>query len=86
MYNMKDLLILATVILLGIIYYRYSASKNPFMRKIALAMKITMLCLSLILAFINQDYLVIGGIAFGGRISVMILILIEIVDTIVDKK
>lgn len=49
-------------------------------------MKITMLCPSLILAFINHDYLVKGGIAFGGRISVMILILIEIVDAIVDKK
>ena len=40
-----------------------------------------------ILAFVNRDYIIIGdSLSFGGRTSVMLVILIEIVDAFVDKK
>lgn len=40
-----------------------------------------------ILVFVNRDYIIIGdSLSFGGRTSVILVILIEIVDAFVDKK
>ena len=48
--------------------------------------KIFLLSVSFILAFIEKDFIFIGGMTFGGKISVMMLALIEIVETFVDMK
>lgn len=52
----------------------------------AFFMKITLLMLSLILAFIGQEFILIGDLAFGGRTPVMVLVLIEIADAFIDRK
>ena len=49
-------------------------------------MKLFYLVLSFILAFIERDFITMGDLSFGGRSSVMILIIIEIVDAFIDKK
>ena len=40
--------------------------------------------LSLILAFTRKEFILIGDLAFGGRTSVMVLVLIEIADAFID--
>lgn len=82
----RNLFLLMTVIILGIFYYRLTVSRNPISKKYAFFIKIALLMLSFILAFCRQDFIVVGGLAFGGRISVMMLILIEIVDAFIDRK
>ena len=52
----------------------------------AFFMKITFLVLSLILAFTRKEFILIGDLAFGGRTSVMVLVLIEIADAFIDRK
>ncbi len=79
-------MILLIMLLSGFLYYKYSTAKNGMFRKYAFFIKISFLLLSFILAFLEQDTIIIGGFSFGGRISVMILIVIEIVDAIIDKE
>ena len=71
---------------IGDIYYGYSTSKSKEMQNIAFFMRISLLVLSLILAFTGKKFIFIGDLAFGGRTSVMILVLIEIADAFVDRK
>ena len=56
------------------------------LKEYAFFMKISLLILSFILAFTEKDFIVFGNLAFGGRISVIVLIIIEIVDAFVDRK
>lgn len=83
---LKNLYIVAIVLLMGLIYYKLSIAKNDFLKNYAFFMKIFLLILSFILEFVKQDYIAVGGLVFGGRTSVMMLVLIEIVDAFVDKK
>lgn len=83
---LKNLFIVIIVIFMGLFYYNLSISKNDILKNYAFYMKIVFLVLSFILAFVNQDFIVIGRLAFGGRTSVMMLVLIEIVDAFIDKK
>ena len=48
--------------------------------------KIFYLALSFLLAFTERDFITMGDFSFGGRTSVMILIILEIADSFVDKK
>lgn len=82
----QDLAVLIAVVLAGFMYYKFSISKQKALQQYAFMMKIFYLVLSLILAFGERDFIIIGDFAFGGRISVMLLIVIEIVDSFVDKK
>ena len=83
---MRSLAILMVVMYSGVLYYIFSMSKSIMFNRYAFLMKLFYLLLSFILAFVQQDQIVIGELAFGGRASVMILILIEIMDTFIDKK
>ena len=82
----RNLVILATVLFFGRVYYKLSISESKEMKQYAFFMKISFLVLSFILAFVQRDFIRIGDMALGGRTSVMILIIIEIVDAFIDKK
>ena len=83
---LRNFFILMSAMFIGGIYYGYSTSKSKEMQNIAFFMKISLLVLSLILAFTGKEFIFIGGLAFGGRTSVMVLVLIEIADAFVDRK
>jgi len=83
----KDLVVLGVVLFLGFFYYKFSISNVNDAKNMAFMIKIFLLILSFVLAFVEKDYIKVGeSLAFGGRSSVMILILFEIVDAFVDKK
>ncbi len=82
----RNIFILFVVLFMGFIYYRFSASKSKEAKRLAFFMKITLLILSLILAFFEKEFIIIGDLAFGGRTPVMVLIVIEIVDAFIDRK
>lgn len=83
---LRNLFILLTAIVMGFFYYKFSISKSKDAQNMAFFMKITLLVLSLILAFIGQEFILIGDLAFGGRTPVMVLVLIEIADAFIDRK
>lgn len=83
---LRSLIVLGAVLLFGLMYYYFSISRNETFKQLAFFMKIFYLILSFILAFVKQDSIIIGDLAFGGRAAVMILIMIEIVDSFIDKK
>lgn len=83
---LRNFFILMSVMFIGSIYYGYSTSKSREMQNVAFFMKISLLVLSLILAFTGKEFIFIGGLAFGGRTSVMVLVLIEIADAFVDRR
>lgn len=83
---LQNLIILLTAIVMGIFYYKFSISRSKDAQNIAFFMKITLLVLSLILAFTRQEFIIIGDLAFGGRTPVMVLVLIEIADAFIDRK
>lgn len=83
---LRNLFILLTAMFMGIVYYKFSISKSKDAQNMAFFMKITFLALSLILAFTRQEFILIGDLAFGGRTSVMVLVLIEIADAFIDRK
>ena len=83
---LRNLFILATVLFFGRFYYKMSISKSKEMKQYAFFMKMFFLVLSFILAFIEREFIIIGELSFGGRTSVMILIIIEIVDAFIDKR
>ena len=68
------------------LHHRARLAIKPGITGIAFFMKISLLVLSLILAFTGKEFIFIGGLAFGGRTSVMVLVLIEIADAFVDRK
>ncbi len=80
--SFKDLIIFLVFIFFMFMYY-WALKNKPEM---GLLVKITYLILTLVLAFIHQDYIIIGSMAFGGRLPVMTLIGIEIVDAITEWK
>ena len=82
----RNIFILFVVLFMGFIYYRFSVSKSKEAKQLAFFMKITLLVLSLILAFFEKEIIIIGDFAFGGRTSIMLLIVIEIVDAFIDRK
>jgi len=82
----KNLFVLIVVLFSGWIYYRYSISKTERFREYAFIMKIFFLAVSFMLAFFKCDYIIMGDFTFGGRPSILILIIIEIVDAFIDKK
>ena len=87
MYMLKDLISLGAVILSGFLYYIFSSSKVKDAKDIAFTMKMVLLIMPFILAFVECDYITIGdGFVFGGRTSVMMLIMLEIIDAYIDKK
>ena len=83
---LRNLFILLTAMFMGIIYYKFSISKSKDAQNMAFFMKVTFLVLSLILAFTRKEFILIGDLAFGGRTSVMVLVLIEIADAFIDRK
>ena len=83
---LRNLFILLTAIFMGLVYYKFSISKSKDAQNMAFFMKITFLVLSLILAFIRKEFILIGDLAFGGRTPVMVLVLIEIADAFIDRK
>ena len=83
---MRSLAVLVAAIMSGWLYYIFSMAKNDEINKYAFWMKMYFLILSFVLAFVGQDFIVIGELSFGGRTPVMILILIEIMDAFIDKK
>ena len=82
----RNLVVLFAVVLSGLMYYKLSLSKEKELQQLVFMMKIFFLVLSLILAFVKREFIFIGDFALGGRTSVMILIVIEIVDAFVDKR
>lgn len=82
----ENLLTLIIVMFFGFIYYKSAISKDVSRKKKAFVVKIMLLVLSFVLAFLEKEYLLIGALVFGGRISIMMLVLIEIADTFIDKK
>lgn len=83
---LRNLFILASVMFIGGIYYRYSTSTSKEIQNIAFFMKISLLVLSLILIFTGKEFISIGDLAFGGRTPVMVLVLIEIADAFIDRR
>lgn len=83
---LQNLIILLTAIVMGLFYYKFSISRSKDAQNMAFSMKITFLVLSLILAFTRKEFILIGDLAFGGRTSVMVLVLIEIADAFIDRK
>lgn len=83
---LRNLFILLTAIVMGLFYYKFSISRSKDAQNMAFFMKITFLVLSLILAFTRKEFILIGDLAFGGRTSVMVLVLIEIADAFIDRK
>lgn len=83
---LQNLIILLTAIVMGLFYYKFSISRSKDAQDMAFFMKITFLVLSLILAFTRKEFILIGDLAFGGRTSVMVLVLIEIADAFIDRK
>lgn len=81
-----DLMILLTGCFFGLYYYKFSTSQNGVLKEYAFLLKISLLILSFVLAFIEKDFIVLGNLAFGGRTSVIVLIIFEIVDAFVDRK
>ena len=81
---LRNLFILLTAMFMGLVYYKFSISKSKDAQNMAFFMKITLL--SLILAFTRKEFILIGDLAFGGRTSVMVLVLIEIADAFIDRK
>ena len=81
-----NFIILVFVLIMGVLYYVWSLSKNKMYNNYAFFMKVMYLFISLILAFTKKDFIVMGNLTFGGRTSVMILIVIEIVDAFIDRK
>ena len=57
---LRNLFILSIVMFIGGIYYRYSISKSKEMQNIAFFLKISLLLLSLILAFTGKKFIFIG--------------------------
>ena len=82
----RNIFILFVVLFMGFIYYRFSVSKSIEAKRLAFFINITWLVLSLILAFFEKEFIIIGNFVFGGRTSIMLLIVIEIVDAFVDIK
>lgn len=83
---LRNLFILLVAMFIGGIYYRSSISKSKETQNIAFFMKISLLVLSLILAFTGKEFIFIGDLAFGGRTPVMVLALIEIADAFIDRR
>ena len=83
---LRNFFILSCALFIGGIYYGYSISKSREMQNIAFFMKISLLVLSLILAFTGKEFIFIGDLAFGGRTPVMVLALIEIADAFIDRR
>jgi len=83
---LQNLIILLTAIVMGLFYYKFSISRSKDAQNMAFFMKITFLVLSLILAFTRKEFILIGDLAFGGRTSVMVLVLIEIADAFIDRR
>lgn len=79
---MKNLSILVPILIFGLLYYILSIKK----KEVAFSIKISLLIWSFILATSGEEFVVIGPLAFGGESSVMMIIFIEIVDTVVEKE
>jgi len=83
----RDLIVLGAILYLGFLYYKFSTSRVKDTKNMAFIIKIFFLVISFILAFTESDYISVGeSFAFGGRSSVMMLIIVEIVDAFIDKK
>ena len=83
----RDLFVLGLVLYLGFLYYKFSTSKVKDTKNMAFVIKIFLLVISFILAFTENEYVMVGkSLAFGARSSVMMLIIVEIVDAFIDKK
>ena len=66
---LRNLFILLTAMFMGLVYYKFSISKSKDAQNMAFFMKVTFLVLSLILAFTRKEFILIGDLAFGGRID-----------------
>lgn len=82
----QNIFILLISIFMGGIYYKFSTSKEKELRDIAFMIKMLLLIISFLLAFARQDFIIIGDIALGGRMPVMVLVLLEIADAFIDRK
>ena len=83
---LRNLFILLTAIVMGLFTINSQYQEVKMHRIWHFFMKITFLVLSLILAFTRKEFILIGDLAFGGRTSVMVLVLIEIADAFIDRK
>lgn len=83
----RDLIVLGLVLYLGFLYYKFSTSRVKDTKNMAFIIKMVLLVISFILAFTESDYIRVGeSFELGGRSSVMMLIIVEIVDAFIDKK
>ena len=83
---LKNLIVVLVVGYMGMLYYRFSISKSKDAQNMAFFMKIAFLIISLLLAFTGQEFISFAGLSFGGRTSVMVLVVIEIADAFIDRK
>lgn len=83
---LQNLSVALAVGFMGILYYMFSVSKSKDAQNMAFFMKIVFLIISLLLAFTRQEFLSFAGLSFGGRTSVMVLVVIEIADAFIDRK
>jgi hypothetical protein len=83
---LRNAIILMAVLFLGLIYYISATSKCKPLYQQSLFIKIFLLILSFVLAFLEKDFIIIGNLAFGGRSSVSLLVLVEIIDVLIDIK
>lgn len=83
---LQNLSVALAVGFMGILYYMFSVSKSKDAQNMAFFMKIIFLIISLLLAFTRQEFISFAGLSFGGRTSVMVLVVIEIADAFIDRK
>ncbi len=83
---LKDVIMLLIVLFLGFIYYVAATQKKGVLCQYALFIKLFLLVLSFVLAFLGRDFITIGNLSFGGRTSVSLLVLVEIIDVLVDRQ
>ena len=83
---MKDIVIAALLLIIGVYYYFCATAKSPFLRRTALFGKIGLLVISFLLEFVKQDFSSVGCFALSGRITVLLLVLFEIADALISEK
>jgi hypothetical protein len=75
-----------SVLFLGLFYYISATSKCKPAYQLSLFIKIFLLIVSFVLTFLDKDFIIIGNFALGGRSSVSLLVLVEIIDVLIDMK
>ncbi len=83
---LRNLFILLTAIVMGLFTINSQYQEVKMHRIWQFLYENNFFGVILILAFTRKEFILIGDLAFGGRTSVMVLVLIEIADAFIDRK